>query len=111
MWNLVTVQNLWIRNKKITNFMFGLAVCILIDMFKSSVKLSETLLVKADTSRTPLVFLNVLLKSLMIYWLHGAFIQKTYLISSVLIHPDFLLCSCLVQMILLHALFAGLLNL
>ncbi len=59
MWNLVTVQNLWIRNKKITNFMFGLAVCILIDMFKSSVKLSETLLVKADTSRMPLVFLNV----------------------------------------------------
>lgn len=58
-WNLVTVQNLWIRNKKITNFMFGLAVCILTDMFKSSVKVSETLMVKADTSKMSLVFWKV----------------------------------------------------
>lgn len=108
-WNLFTVQNLWIRNKKITNFMFGLAVCILIDMFKSSVKVSETLLVKADTSRTPLVFLNVFW-SLMIYWSHNdalddAFIQKAYLITSVLIHPNFLLCSCLLQMIIIECSF------
>lgn len=36
--------------------MFGLAVCILIDMFTRSVKVSKTLMSKADTSKMPLAF-------------------------------------------------------
>lgn len=64
--------------------MFGLAVCILIDMFKHSVKVSETLMGKADTSRMPLIFLNVFEVSLRftghkIDALDNAFIQKACL--------------------------------
>jgi len=36
--------------------MFGLAVCILIDMYTHSVKVSKTLMSRANASKMPLAF-------------------------------------------------------